>query len=76
MLLADLLLRLNVAQLISNFLQASMNDSPALPMLLQLAQGVVQQNEATAKRKLYALAISTVCSFHTWLWAWKSARER
>ena len=60
MLLADLLQRLDVVKLISSFLINSMGSNPALPLLLQLANGVVQQNEGAAKRKLYAMAISTV----------------
>jgi hypothetical protein len=60
MLLADLLHRLDVVSLIRGFLESSMPGSPALPMMMQLAHGVVSQNQAAAKRKLYAMALSTV----------------
>jgi hypothetical protein len=60
MLLADLLQRLDVVRLIRGFLESSMPGNPALPMMLQLAHGVVSQNQDAAKRKLYAMALSTV----------------
>ncbi|EOD40923.1 hypothetical protein EMIHUDRAFT_222339 [Emiliania huxleyi CCMP1516] len=54
MLLADMLQRVRI---IATFLTRYLAGNPALPLILQLVDGVVKQNEAAAKRKLYALAI-------------------
>lgn len=55
MLLADMLQRVDVVRIIAGFLKRYMKGNPALPMILQLVDGVVKQNEAAAKRKLCAL---------------------
>ena len=43
MLLADMLLRVDVVRIIAGFLKRYMKDNPALPMILQLVDGVVKQ---------------------------------
>ncbi|KAL3917077.1 MAG: hypothetical protein SGPRY_006551 [Prymnesium sp.] len=60
MLLADMLGRVDVVRIISGFLKTYLKGNPALPMILQLVDGIVKQNEAAAKRKLYALALGSV----------------
>ncbi|KAL1525446.1 hypothetical protein AB1Y20_020303 [Prymnesium parvum] len=60
MLLADLLARVDVVRIIAGFLKTYLKGNPALPMILQLVDGVVKQNEAAAKRKLFALALGSV----------------
>ena len=62
MLLADMLQRLEVVELVASFLARSMAGSPALPMIMQMVNGIVRQNEAAAKRKLYCLAMSAIFS--------------
>ena len=47
-------------RIIATFLTRYLAGNPALPLILQLVDGVVKQNEAAAKRKLYALAIGAV----------------
>ena len=60
MLLADMLQRVDVVKIVATFLEKYLEGNPMLPMILQLVDGVVKQNEAAAKRKLYALALGNV----------------
>ena len=62
MLLCDMLNRVDVVKLVSDVLAKHMAGNAMLPMVLQLVDQIVRQNEAGAKKKLYALAMSYVFS--------------
>ena len=52
--------RVDVVKLVSDVLAKHMAGNAMLPMVLQLVDQIVRQNEAGAKKKLYALAIGSV----------------
>ena len=54
--------RVDVVKLVSDVLAKHMAGNAMLPMVLQLVDQIVRQNEAGAKKKLYALAMSYVFS--------------